>query len=96
MFAIPFLALLSQTRKRDPQRLMRVCIWLLCARIIDIYWIVIPTYRNHGFWLSWTDFAAFFGLGGIWLFLFVRQLRKRPLLPLRDPRVMAPLQEVVA
>ncbi len=96
MFAIPFLALLSQTRKRDPRRLMRVCIWLLLARIIDIYWIVVPTYRNHGFWVYWTDFAAFFGLGGIWLFLFIRQLRKRPLLPLRDPRVMTPLREVVA
>jgi hypothetical protein len=96
MFAIPFLALLSQTRKRDPRRLMRVCIWLLAARIIDIYWIVIPTYRNHGFWMYWTDFAAFFGLGGIWVFAFIRQLRNRPLLPLRDPRVMPPLREVVA
>ena len=57
---------------------------------------VIPTYRNHGFWMYWTDWAAFFGLGGIWLFVFVRQLRKRPLLPLRDPRVMPPLREVVA
>jgi hypothetical protein len=96
MFAIPFLALLSQARKRDPRRLMRVCIWLLCARIVDIYWIVIPTYRNHGFWVYWTDFAAFFGIGGIWLWVFVRQLRKRPLLPLRDPRVMTPLREVAA
>ncbi|MBV9760048.1 MAG: hypothetical protein JO340_05750 [Acidobacteriaceae bacterium] len=97
MFAIPFLALLSQTRKRDPRRLIRVCVWLLLARIIDIYWIVEPTYRRHGFWMSWTDFAAFFGVGGIWLFVFVRQLRQRPLLPLRDPRVMAPLpEEVVA
>ena len=96
MFAIPFLALLSQTRKRDPRRLMRVCIWLLVARIVDIYWIVIPTYRNHGFWLYWTDFAAFFAVGGIWVYVFVRQLRKRPLLPLRDPRVMTPLREVVA
>ncbi|HEX3682605.1 MAG TPA: hypothetical protein VHU83_08665 [Bryobacteraceae bacterium] len=96
MFAIPFLALLSQTRKRDPRRLMRVCIWLLLARIVDIYWIVLPTFRNHGFWMSWTDFATFFGLGGIWIFVFVRQLRKRPLLPLRDPRVMPPLKEVHA
>lgn len=96
MFAIPFLALLSQTRKRDPQRLMRVCIWLLLARIIDIYWIVEPTYRRHGFWMSWTDFAAFFGVGGIWLYVYLRRLRQRPLLPLRDPRVMTPLPEAAA
>lgn len=96
MFAIPFLALLSQARKRDPRRLIRVCIWLLAARIIDIYWIVIPTFRNHGFWLYWTDFAAFFAVGGIWLYVFLGQLRQRPLLPLRDPRVMTPLPEAVA
>lgn len=96
MFAIPFLALLSQARKRDPRRLMKVCIWLLVARIIDIYWIVLPTYRRHGFSMSWMDFAAFFGLGGIWLYVFLRELRRRPLLPLRDPRVMYPIPEVAA
>jgi hypothetical protein len=96
MFAIPFLALLSQARKRDPRRLIRVCIWLLAARVVDIYWIVLPTFRNHGFWMYWTDWAAFFGVGGIWVFAFIRQLRKRPLLPLRDPRVMPPLREAVA
>jgi hypothetical protein len=96
MFAIPFLALLSQARKRNPRRLMKVCIWLLIARIIDIYWIVEPTYRRHGFWMSWTDFAAFFGVGGIWLYVFLGELRRRPLLPLRDPRVMTPMPEAVA
>ena len=107
MFAIPFLALLSQARKRDPRRLMRVCIWLLAARVIDVFWIVIPTFRNvspgttplstgHGFAVYWTDFAAFIGIGGVWLYVFLGQLKKRPLLPLRDPRVSAPLQEAAA
>lgn len=105
MFAIPFLALLSQARKRDPRRLMRVAIWLLVARAIDVFWIVAPTFRNTssssllhtspGFAIYWTDFAAFLGIGGIWLYVFIGQLRRRPLLPLRDPRVMAPLPEEV-
>ncbi len=105
MFAIPFCALLSQTRKRDPKRLIRVAIWLLIARIIDLYWIVEPTYRSasnmsllgtsHGFSIYWTDFAAFFGVGGIWLYAFLGQLRRRPLLPLHDPRVSPPLRDTV-
>lgn len=90
MFVVPFLALLSQARKQNPKRLMRVAVWILCARAIDIFWIVEPTYRNHGFALYWTDFAAFIGVGGIWLYVYLGQLRRRPLLPLRDPRVMAP------
>ena len=101
MFAIPFLALLSQARKRDPRRLMRVAIWLLLARVVDVFWIVEPTFRNKtpsgplataaGFTIYWTDFAAFFGVGGIWIYAYLRQLRTRPLLPLRDPRVMSPM-----
>ena len=106
MFAIPFLALLSQARKRSAKRLMRVAIWLLAARAIDLFWIIEPTFRNatsstklstgQGFTLYWTDFAAFLGVGGIWLYVFIGQLRRRPLLPLRDPRVMNPLPEAVA
>ncbi len=105
MFVIPFLALLSQGLKRDPRRLIWVAIWILVARLIDIFWIVEPTFRNAstssplatstGFSVYWTDAAAFIGLGGIWLYAFLGQLRRRPLLPLRDPRVMAPLPEEV-
>jgi len=101
MFTIPFLALLSQARKQDPKRLIRVAIWLLLARIIDVFWIVEPTFRNKtpsgllatapGFAIYWTDFAAFFGIGGIWVYVYLGQLRRRPLLPLRDPRVSSPM-----
>ncbi|MDQ2950317.1 MAG: hypothetical protein M3Y27_30995, partial [Acidobacteriota bacterium] len=93
MFVVPFLGLLSQARKRDPIRLMRVAIWILLARVVEMFWIVEPTFRTKGFAIYWTDFAAFLGIGGIWVYLFVGQLRRRPLLPLRDPRVMNPLPE---
>jgi hypothetical protein len=96
MFAIPFCLLLSQERKRHPIRLMRVAIFILFARLIDIFWIVEPTFRNKGFALYWTDFAAFFGIGGIWIYMYIGQLRQRPLLPLRDPRVAEPIPEAVA
>jgi hypothetical protein len=96
MFAIPFLALLSQARKRDPIRLMRVAVWILCARAVDIFWIVAPTYRTNGLAIYWTDFAAFLGIGGIWIYVYLGQLRRRPLLPLRDPRVAEPMPEAVA
>jgi len=107
MFLIPFLALLSQGRKRDPRRLMKVAIWLLAARVLDLFWVVEPTFRNHsagallgssnGFEIYWTDFAAFFGLGGVWVFMFIKQLRRSPLLPLRDGRVQEAMpQEVLA
>jgi hypothetical protein len=98
MFAIPFLALLSQNRKRNPKRLIRVAIWILLARLLDVFWVVEPTFRNKGFALYWTDFAAFLGVGGIWVFVYLGQLRRRPLLPLHDPRLPEPepVRELVA
>jgi apolipoprotein N-acyltransferase len=98
MFAIPFLALLSQARKQNPRRLMRVAIWIMIARVIDTFWIVEPTFRQTGFYVTWTDFAAFFGVGGLWLYFYLDNLGKRPLLPLRDPRVspILPEEAVVA
>lgn len=103
MFAIPFLALLSQARKRDPRRLIKIAVWILIARAIDVFWIIEPTFRSsstsnglhtgHGFAIYWTDFAAFFGLGGVWVYVFLGQLRRRPLLPLHDPRVSSPIPE---
>jgi hypothetical protein len=95
MFVIPFCLLLSQDRKRHPIRLLRVAVFILCARIIDLFWIVEPTHRK-AFALYWTDFAAFLGVGGIWVYVFVSQLRRRPLLPLHDPRVPEPIPEAVA
>jgi hypothetical protein len=107
MFGIPFLSLLSQGRKRDPRRLIKVCVWLLVAHAIAIFWLIEPTFRstsastplhnNTGFAIYWTDIAAFLGLGGIWVYVFLGQLRRRPLLPLRDSRVQAALpKEVIA
>ncbi len=91
MFAIPFLALLSQQRKQTPSRLIKVAIWILVARIIDLFWIVEPTWRTTGLSVYWTDFAAFVGIGGIWVYAYLGYLRKRPLLPLHDPRIMPPM-----
>jgi hypothetical protein len=96
MFALPFLLLLSQERKRNPIRLKRVAIFILCARAIDLFWIVEPTFRRNGFALYWTDFATFIGVGGIWLYAYLRQLRRRPLLPLQDARLPAPVSEAAA
>jgi hypothetical protein len=96
MFALPFLLLLSQDRKRNPKRLRRVAYFILCARAVDLFWIVEPTYRRKGFAFYWTDIATFVGIGGIWLYYFIAQLRRRPLLPLQDERIAPPVTEIAA
>lgn len=95
MFTVPFFLLLSQARKKNPNRLIRVAVWILCARMVEMFWIVEPTFRRNGFYLYWTDIAAFIGVGGIWIYAYLGQLRRRPLLPLRDSRISEPLREAV-
>ena len=94
MFAVPFVSLLSQARKRNPKRLIRVAVWILCAHVVSMFWIVEPTFRPNGFELYWTDFAAFLGIGGVWIWAYLGQLRRRPLLPLHDPRISESIPEL--
>ena len=80
-FLTPFLMLLSKDLKRSPTMLARLAGALLVFRIIDIYWMVVPTgdpvASIHRFWLN---LAAPLGIGGIWLSCFLWNLPRYSLL----------------
>jgi hypothetical protein len=92
-FALPFTVLLSRDIKRRPRRLMLVALLVLVARLVDLYWLVMPAFSPDRLTLHWIDVAALLGVGGLWLSYFVWQLRDLPLLPLRDPAL--PVLDVV-
>lgn len=84
-YAVPFFVLLSRERKRDPRRLLGVAVLLLAMRWVDLHWMVAPTWSPKSFSIHWLDLSIPLALGGIWFFLFVGQLKKRALLPAREP-----------
>jgi hypothetical protein len=84
-FGLPFTLLLSRNLKERPSLLAKVAIGILVMRLVDLIWMVEPNFEHHGFPFHWMDVAIPIGLAGIWVFLFGRQLRSRPLLPLNDP-----------
>ncbi|HXG54623.1 MAG TPA: hypothetical protein VNJ03_04530 [Vicinamibacterales bacterium] len=84
-FGLPFLLLLSQDLKKNSRWLARVAIFILLMRLVDIIWLVGPTFGHHTIPIHWMDIAVPAGLVGIWLFLFTRHLRSRALMPLNDP-----------
>ena len=43
----------------------------------------------QGWWHAWMYPAAAAAIGGLFVFAFVRQFKRRPLLPLNDPRLQA-------
>ena len=86
-FALPFALLLSRDLKRNFTLLASIAVFILFMRFVDVYWLVAPDFANGAFAVSWLDFAAPIGIGGIWLWYFLGQLEKRPLMPLNDPQL---------
>lgn len=86
-FIVPFLLLLSKPLKRNALLLSGVVVILLIARVVDLMWIVMPGYYQHGFRLHWLNFSVPAAMGGLWIGLFLWQLQKRPLMPIRAPRL---------
>jgi hypothetical protein len=91
-FALPFALLLSRDLKRNFKLLRSIAIFVLCMRVVDVYWLVTPDASKSGLAVSWVDLAALVGLGGIWLAYFFRQLEKRPLMPINSPDLVETLE----
>jgi len=85
-FCVPFFLLLMRFVKKNPQRLRALAIWIICVRMLDIFWYVAPAFRQREFAVYWTDVTALLGIGGIWLAYFIWNLKKRPMLVPNDPR----------
>jgi Ni/Fe-hydrogenase subunit HybB-like protein len=99
-FFVPFLLLLWRKTKRTVGWLATVAGWLLFMRLVDLFWVIGPGLSGHGghspaeggahgLWHAWMFPAAAAAIGGLFVFAFVWQLRRRPLLPLNDPRLLA-------
>jgi hypothetical protein len=84
-FGLPFVLLLSRDIKDHPRRLAAVALLILAMRYLDIFWWIEPAFPGSMSFYVLVDIAALIGLGGIWIWYFLNQLGKLPLLPLQDP-----------
>jgi hypothetical protein len=84
-FALPFLLLLPADANRNPRILAFVAFLVVGMRCVDLFWLVRPAFDPGRFEVHWLDLAAFVGLGGLWITIFLWQLLERPLLPRNDP-----------
>jgi hypothetical protein len=86
-FMVPYALLLSRDLKRNFGKLRIIAIWLLCARVAEYYWHVMPELHRDGFTMTLLDLALPLAIGGIFISLFVSQLGGRSLLPVNDPQL---------
>ena len=82
-FSLPFVLLLSRQIKEDPRRLAVVAGLVLGMRYLDVFWWIEPAFSGGMYFYVLVDVAALVGVGGIWIWYFLGQLSKLPLLPLQ-------------
>ncbi len=103
-FAVPFLLLLSRKLKARVPVMGAIAAGLLFFRAVDTFYLIAPeATRPHSGPGSYAGYfpgplqillylALPIGMGGLWLAFFIRQLRRRPLLPPNDPLLERTLQ----
>lgn len=86
-FALPFAVLLSSLMKTKPQNLAKIAGFIFFMRFVDLLYLTRPSFSDT-LWggLYIADLGLFLLLGGIWFWIWAEQMKKRPLLPLHDPR----------
>lgn len=86
-FAFPFMTLLSRATKTSPQKLALLAVLILAMRVVDVIWLVEPSFNPEHFHLSWMDLVAPIAMGGLWIATFSWQLQQRGLIPINDPQL---------
>jgi hypothetical protein len=85
-FFVPFFLLLMRSVKRKLPRLAKVALLQFSMSVLDLYWLIAPAYEDKPRLADFGILFAVLGLGGIFVGFFLGQLKRLPLLPLRDPR----------
>ncbi len=86
-FVIPFLALLSRTPKRKPPVLAAVAVWMLVMHWVDLFWLVMPSGSPGSSVPAVMDVALSVGLVSLQVGAAAYLMRRRSLVPERDPRL---------
>jgi hypothetical protein len=85
-FFVPFFLLLMRPLKKKRHLLASIAGCVFVSHIVSIWWTIAPSAYPHGFRVDWMTFAAVAAIGGIWSAAFLRNLERRRLVPVNDPR----------
>ncbi|MDA3861225.1 MAG: quinol:cytochrome C oxidoreductase, partial [Melioribacteraceae bacterium] len=74
-FVIPYFALLSQPSKINPKTLKIMSLVIIFSHIVDLYWVVMPTFSPEGFVFGWIEIG--FILLGLGIIMVVFSLKAK-------------------
>lgn len=74
-FLLPFALLLSRDVKRHAVWLAAVALLVLAAHLLSVFWFIVPSLPSSNP-LNWRQPVALAGVGGLWIALYIGQLRR--------------------
>jgi len=86
-FVLPFTVLLFRNVKRSRSLMWFFVVWFLLMHWVDYYWLVYPTFTEHGTSIGWLEIVPMLGLGGMFVWYFWRRLGSAPVVPAGDPEL---------
>ncbi|HKO20496.1 MAG TPA: hypothetical protein VJU82_16595 [Acidobacteriaceae bacterium] len=90
---IPFSLLLSRDLKRNKNKMIWITLWMLFARLIDMFWLVEPNFKYaagnlvHEPLSIFAYFTVPVAMLGIWVAYYMTHLMQRPLVAVNDPHL---------
>ena len=89
-FAVPYFALLTQDSKMDPKRLKLMAVWILAAHVLDLYWLIMPTYSPQ-VTVGWMEILFPVLAVGLVILALGWQMKRWNLVPVKDPKLQRAL-----
>jgi hypothetical protein len=91
-FFIPFSGLMSRWVKRRLPFLVFWCSWLLVMHWMDLAWLILPEWTPEGVPSLLLPVLATVGIGGLFIGTLALMVGSKPIVPIRDPRLIESLQ----
>jgi len=85
-FIIPFGLLVGRPAKRNPKVLRFAAIWIILMELLDMYWMIMPTFYPNGPSLHWLDLAALGGVISVLGLVFWSRFHRHPMVVVGDMR----------
>jgi hypothetical protein len=92
-FFLPFFMLLMRAIKDRPESIAVVTVIIIVMRYVAIVWLVTPSWYGEHFHYSWIDLTSLIGIGGVWMFAFIQQLKGQTIIPIHETWVEEAIRE---
>jgi hypothetical protein len=92
-FFLPFFMLLMRPIKDNPSTIAIVTMIILVIRYVAIYWLIAPAWYGEHFHYSIWSVTSLIGIGGVWLWAFIDQLKGQTIIPIHETWVEEAIRE---